>query len=75
MDSILGYEAFGIASGAYSSMKNNVLMARAKGEERLTLLIRGDRASGILENADEYGYTLTYRKGVTPQQGRPREHL
>ena len=30
MDSILRYEAFGIASGAYSSMKNNVLTARLK---------------------------------------------
>ena len=29
-DSILGYEAFGIASGAYSSMKNIVLIARLK---------------------------------------------
>ena len=30
MDSILRYEAFGIASGAYSSMKNIVLVARLK---------------------------------------------
>ena len=29
-DSILRYEAFGIASGAYSSMNNNVLAARLK---------------------------------------------
>ena len=28
MDSILGYEAFGTASGVYSSMKNIVLIAR-----------------------------------------------
>ena len=30
MDSILRYEAFGIASGAYLSMKNIVLIARLK---------------------------------------------
>ena len=36
MNSILRYEAFGIISGVYSSMKNIVLIAR--------LLIRGDRA-------------------------------
>ena len=30
IDSILGYEAFGITSGAYSSMKNIILIARLK---------------------------------------------
>ena len=29
-DSILGYKAFGIASGVYSSMKNIILTARLK---------------------------------------------
>ena len=44
MDSILRYETFGIASGVYSSMKIYCTHCKAKGEDRLTLLIRGDRA-------------------------------
>ena len=43
-DSILGYEAFGIASGAYSSTKKYCTHCKAGGKESLTLLIRGDRA-------------------------------
>ena len=44
MDSILRYKAFGITSGTYEYEKLVLAASKAEGEERLTLLVRDDKA-------------------------------